>query len=426
MPHGDHGHDHDHGHAHAVEPALGALGHGAGVGKLLHLDCFSGVAGDMLVAALLDLGVPRGALTAALEALPIDGYEIGTEAREEHGIAALRFVVKVTTPQPSRTWRGLRAMLEAAPLQEEVRRRALATFSVLARAEGRVHRMPPEDVHFHEVGAVDAVVDIVCASAALAWLGARVTCAPLPLGRGFVRAAHGVLPLPAPAVLEVLQGVPTVHAAVDKELVTPTGAAIVKAQASEFLPWPSLKPLATGFGAGSRSLPDRPNLLRVVLGDPVEAEGPRPDGGTHLVLETNLDDVTGQVTAHVAERLLREGALDTWVTPVTMKKGRPGVTVSALARASEGDRLARVLLAESPALGVRLRWVERRERPRRMVEVSTPFGPIPVKVADGDGLPAQAQPEFEVCRAAAESAGVPLREVQAAALASWWSRRGGA
>jgi uncharacterized protein (DUF111 family) len=226
-------------------------------------------------------------------------------------------------------------------------------------------------------------------------------------------------------VVELLQGVPTVHAAVDKELVTPTGAAIVKAQAVGFHPWPALRPSRSGLGAGTRSLPDRPNLLRVILGEPLGAEFTSPQTGTHAVLETNLDDATGQLTAHVAEKLQREGALDTWVTPVTMKKGRPGVTVSALATASEAERLSKVLLAESPTLGVRLRWVERRERPRRMVDVTTPWGTVPVKVADGDGLPAQAQPEFEACRATAERVGVPLREVQTAALAGWWSRRGG-
>ncbi len=440
-----HSHDHEHGHSHDVSSASGhdgargehdelqhrdadvmgssPLAHGAGAGHVLHLDAFSGIAGDMLVAALLDLGVPREPIDRALACLPVAGYRIDTPTRSVHGIVARRFVVHVEGSHPQRTFRDIRAMLEAAPLLDGVRSRALATFSRLAEAEGRVHRMPPDDVHFHEVGAVDAIVDIVSASAALEWLGARVSCAPLPMGRGFVRAAHGVLPVPAPAVVEVLRGVPTIDAPVDAELVTPTGAALVRANATLFTRWPSMRPVATGFGAGTRSLADRPNMLRVVLGVPDDGARIERDDETHAVLEANLDDASPQVVGHAAEVLLREGALDTWTTSIGMKKGRPGVMLSAITRATDRARIGHALLEETPTLGLRWRGVARMERPRRTEHVETRFGAVPVKIADGDSHTPSAQPEFDVCRELARAHGVPVRAVHAAALAAWWSTR---
>ena len=295
----------------------------------------------------------------------------------------------------------------------------LRTFAVLARAEARVHRMNPDDVHFHEVGGVDAIVDIVSASAALDWLGARVNAGPLPVSRGFVRAAHGILPIPAPAVLEVLAGVPTVHAPLDGEMVTPTGASLVRAQASTFSPWPAMAPVRTGFGAGTRRWHDRPNLLRVVLGEPV-AETIAPTAEAPFAeLRCNLDDLTPELVAVLTERLLAEGCLDVWTTAIGMKKGRPGVQVSALVRSVDRAAVTAVLLAESGSLGVRWTPVHRTERARISVPVATPFGPVPVKVAEGDGLPAHGHPELEACRAAATLHGVPVRVVVAAALAAW-------
>lgn len=398
------------------------LAHGSGAGRVLHLDCFSGIAGDMLVAALLDLGVPREAIDRALSSLGLGGYRTEVTTRVQSGIVATRFIVTVEGAQPDRRYRDVRAILEAAPLVDGVRTRALAAFAALAGAEARVHRMPLDDVHFHEVGAVDAIVDVVAASAALEWLGARVTCSPLPMGRGFVRAAHGVLPVPAPAVVEILSGAPTISADVDGELVTPTGASLAKANARAWTTWPSMRPVATGFGAGTKSFPSRPNLLRVVLGDPLADEG-RRDQGTHVVIESNIDDASGQLAAHVTESLLREGALDAWTAPIGMKKGRPGVMISALAHATDRERVGRVLLEQSSALGLRWRAVDRTERPRRTDSVETRFGLIPVKVAEGDGVAPMAQPEFDVCRDLAQRAGVPVRVVHAAALAVWWSGR---
>jgi hypothetical protein len=423
MPH-DHDHAHHHDHGDALPKEVGAQGvdHGFGVGKTLHLDCFSGIAGDMLVAALLDLGVPRSAIDRALAALPLRGYQVDVGTCVRSGIVATRFDVRVIEAQPERCFRDIRVMLCESDLSEGVRRRALEVFAALAMAEGRVHRMPAEDVHFHEVGAVDAIVDVVAACAALEWVGARVTCSPLPMGRGFVRAAHGVLPVPAPAVVELLRGAPTQDALVDDELVTPTGASLVRASVQEFTRWPSIRPIASGFGAGSRVFPDRPNMLRVVLGEPEAHHGEPWGSETHVVVETNVDDLSGQVSAAVTETLLREGALDAWTTPIGMKKGRPAVMISALAKATDRERIGRTLLTESGSLGLRWHHVNRMERPRRTDSVETPYGLVPVKVGEGDGIALVAQPEFDVCRELAAVHKVPTRVVHAAALAAWWAR----
>jgi uncharacterized protein (TIGR00299 family) protein len=420
--HHSHPHTHDHGHEGAARSPVPSLPHGAGVGKTLHLDCFSGIAGDMLVAALLDLGVPREPIDHALESIPLRGYKLEIGTRVQSGIIATRFHVDVVEAQPERRFRDIRVMLCEGGLLDGVRTRALAAFAALAEAEGRVHRMPPDDVQFHEVGSVDAIVDIVAASAALEWLGARVTCAPLPMGRGFVRAAHGVLPIPAPAVVEILRGAPTIDAPVDVELVTPTGATLARSNAQEFVRWPAMRPIASGFGAGTRTIPNRPNLLRVVLGTPDDLSLEPGRGHSHAVVEANVDDVTGQVCATVADALLRDGALDAWVTPIGMKKGRPAVTISALTRATDRERVGRRLLEESGSLGVRWHGVDRQERPRRTESVVTAYGTVPVKVGDGDGIAPTAQPEFDVCRELAGRSGVPVRVVQAAALAAWWTR----
>jgi hypothetical protein len=388
---------------------------------VLHFDCFAGLSGDMIVGSLLDLGVPTDAIQRALEALPVGGFDVGTADRVVSSIAATKFMVRVHEGQPFRAWRDIRVMLERATLDEGVRRRALETFRVLAVAEGRIHRIDPDDVHFHEVGAIDAIVDIVAASAALEWLGARLSCAPLPMGRGFARTEHGIIPLPAPAVVEILAGIPTEATPVEMELVTPTGAAIVRANATEFVRWPSIEPVVTGFGAGTRTLTDRPNLLRVVLGDVVESAN-APSGGTHVVIEANLDDATGEMLAHATEALLRAGALDAWTAPIGMKKGRPGVMVSALGTAGDAQRLAKVLMSESTTLGVRVRPIDRIERPRRTATVQTEFGPVDVKVADGDGLPVTAKPEDSVVQAIAREKNVPAKSVYAAALAAFWGK----
>lgn len=455
-PHGDHDHDHDHPHPHAHgdhdhahardhahdhlreraphthddgghfphshegAPRAPLLNEGDGAGKVLFFDAFSGVAGDMTIAALLDLGVPLLVVERALAALPLEGFHIHRGHVHRSGIVATTFDVHLETSQPERTYREIDAMLAGAPLEPRVKDLARRIFRRLGEAEAAVHRMPIDDVHFHEVGAVDAIVDIVGAAACLVHLGAEVVASPLPMGRGFVKARHGILPLPPPATVECLRGVPTYATDVDFEFVTPTGAAIVATAAARFERWPTFAPERAGFGGGQKELADRPNLLRVVLGarPSAEAGGDLAASATHVVLEANVDDITGEVAACALETVLAAGALDVWAVPITMKKGRPALTLCALAAAPQADVVAAAMLRETTSIGVRRVPVTRTERPRRIVSVQTAYGALRVKVSEGPFGPPQVKPELDDCAAAARAHGVPVREVIAAALAA--------
>jgi uncharacterized protein (TIGR00299 family) protein len=415
----DHVHDHDHDHGH------GALERGAGVGKLVFLDAPSGLAGDMIVAALVDLGVPERVVGEALGSLGLTGFHVHFGTRSRSGIVATSFDVHVDAAQPPRTYRSIRALLDAAPLPEGVVGRARTTFRRLAEAEARVHRTALDDVHFHEVGAVDAIVDVVASAAALDHLGADLVVSPLPMGRGFVSASHGRLPLPAPATVDCLSGLSTYDGGLDFEFVTPTGAAIVGAHAQRSERWPAMRPERVGWGAGTKDLTDRPNLLRAVLGEATASHlGDRVTHATHAVIETNVDDATGELAAHWIETLLAAGALDAWATPITMKKGRPALTLSALTTLERADALASAMLRETTSLGVRRYDVSRVERPRVEEHVDTPYGRIPVKIAGGPFGPPQAKPEFDACVQAARAHGVPVREVLRAAISAIPARAG--
>lgn len=412
---GSHSHSHDARGSEPLRFGNPRLPRGAGAGKLLHFDCFSGVAGDMTVAALVDLGVPFEIVEAAVRAVLPNGVKLSLTGAATGVIGGVRFVVEPQGSHPERSYAEIRSLLAAAALDDDTRRRAQAIFLRLAEAEAFVHRSPLESVSFHEVGAVDAIADIVGAAAALAHLGAELVSAPLPMGHGSVVCRHGVLPLPAPATVACLKGVPTYDAGVEAELVTPTGAAIVASQATRFERWPALAPLAIGWGAGTRVLPDRLNALRVVLG---EHAATTSTGGSHVVLEANVDDMTGELTGHAIAKLLEAGALDAWAAPITMKKGRPGLLLSALCAAANASVLETVMLRETSSIGVRRYGVSRTERPREIIEVQTEFGKIPVKVARGPYGPPQLKPEFDACVAAATRHSVPVRAVLAAVLAA--------
>ncbi|MCK6587338.1 MAG: nickel pincer cofactor biosynthesis protein LarC [Polyangiaceae bacterium] len=372
----------------------------------------------MTIAALLDLGVPLLVVERAVAALPLEGFHLHRGHKHRSGIVATSFDVHLEAPQPERTYGAIDAMLANAPLPARVASLARNIFRRLGEAEAAVHRMPLQDVHFHEVGAVDAIVDIVGAAAAIAYLGAEVVASPLPMGRGFVKARHGILPLPPPAAVECLRGVPTYGVDLDAELVTPTGAAIVATVAARFERWPTFAPERVGFGAGTRELPDRPNLLRVVLGTGPQGTPEGIGGASHMVIEANVDDMTGEMAGHAIEALFAAGALDAWAAPITMKKGRPALTIAALAPAPQADAVAGALLRETTSIGVRKIPVSRTERPRRIVSVETPFGRVRVKISEGPFGPPQIKPEFDDCAAAARTHGVPVREVVAAASAA--------
>lgn len=406
----------------ATSSTRAPLTRGAGRGKTLFIDAFSGIAGDMLVGALIDLGVPEQMLRDSLSTLPLDGYELRLARRERGGLSALALDVITVREQPSRNYAEIRKLIEGAiAIPESARELAGRAFEVLAEAEAAVHGTRVEDVHFHEVGAIDSIVDTVASALALDFLGASVVCSPLPMSRGFVRSAHGPLPLPAPATLHCLSGVPTYDSGLDVELVTPTGACLVRAAARSFARWPALSPLRVGLGAGTRELEDRPNVLRVVLGEAV-GDSALPTS-THRLIELNVDDLTGELAAVTLSAAFDAGALDAWTTPIGMKKGRPAIMLSAIAPLDRAHEVGRAMLRESSSLGLRIRDVARVERPRRTITVDTEYGPISVKIAGDDGLPEQAAPEHEDCRRAAETSRIPVRQVYAAAIAAYWNQR---
>lgn len=421
-----HGHGEGHAHAHGERHDRGRgveLEAGAGLGKILFLDAPSGLAGDMIVAALVDLGVPRRTVVETIAQLPLPGTHVHFGTRTRSGIVATSFEVRVDRSQPSRTFASIREMLDRAPIGAPVRALAGRAFERLAAAEAKIHGCAVEDVHLHEVGGVDSIVDVVGAAAAIDHLGSQLVVSPLPMGRGYVRAAHGTLPLPAPATVDCLSGLATYDAGIDFELVTPTGAAIVGAFAAESKRWPAMVPERTGWGAGTAELSDRPNVLRAVLGRP-SAGGPLEASDTHAVLEANVDDATGELAGSWIDALLAAGALDVWATPIVMKKGRPALTISALASIERAENVAFAMLRETTSLGVRRLGVARLERPRRIAHVDTPYGRLPVKVSEGPFGPPQIKPEFEACARAAQTHGVPVREVLRAAAAAAQSLAG--
>lgn len=381
----------------------------------MFLDAPSGIAGDMTVSALVDLGVPFSAVIDAVGCLGLRGFSIEIKPGFAGAIGGSRFEVSVERGHPERTYAEIDELIARAPLPPRTQSLARAIFRRLAEAEAEVHRVPIGDVHFHEVGAIDAIADIVGAAACFDYLGADVVASPLPLGRGSVKCRHGVIPLPAPASVLCLRGVPTYDAGIAAELVTPTGAAIVATVAGSFTGWPSFMPEHVGWGLGTAQLPDRTNALRAVLGEPWLAASSHA-GATHVVVEANIDDLTGELAGHALGALMKAGALDAWLTPIQMKKGRPGLILSALCPVSAADRLGAILLRETSSLGYRKLPATRGERPRRIIDVATPYGSIPVKIGSGPWGSPQIKPEFEACLARAEEHGVPVRDVVQVAL----------
>jgi hypothetical protein len=393
--------------------------------KVLYLDCIAGISGDMLLGALIDLGLDVKVLRRELAKLKLDEFEISARRDQRQAITGIKFDVLVRephcsllTPHPAhhgRTCREIKQLIESSKLGHDVKRRAAGAFRRLAEAEGKIHGMAPEKVHFHEVGAVDSIVDFVGACIGLRELGVEkvVASAPLRTGYGFVDCAHGRFPVPAPATAELLKGVPTFAGDEEAELITPTGAALLREFATEFGPMPPMAVQAVGYGLGARQLPKTPNVLRALLG---ETAGAR-EADRIAVLETNLDDVSPQVLGEVMDRALAAGALDVFHTPIQMKKNRPGVMLSVLCAPPDAERLSRLLLTETTAFGVRCMEASRLKLDRKIVRVKTPFGPVEVKIGKLNGRAVSASPEFESCRRAAAKAKVPVRRVLTSALA---------
>ncbi len=386
--------------------------------KTAYLDAFSGLSGDMLVGALLDSGVEFENLQRALTSLPIKGARLSHRRKTVSGIAAVKFDVEVTEPQPERHLSQILAMIEGSSIGAAAKRRARAIFEVLADAEAKVHHTTPEHVHFHEVGAVDSIMDVVGTAWALEELGVgELLVSPLPMGTGFARSQHGIIPVPAPATAELLAGFMVRMGDGPAEMVTPTGAAVIRALGRS-APMPlNFEIEKIGYGAGTREYEDRPNVLRIMIG----SERGALDTDELLEISANIDDLNPQIYDHVMERLFSAGARDVTLTPTIMKKGRPAITIAVLAEPAKRDALAKVLFAETSTIGVRFHPVARLKLRREIREVETRWGGIKVKFSEGDGA-VTATPEYDDCRKIATEHNVPLKtvmeETRAAAVAS--------
>jgi hypothetical protein len=381
---------------------------------VLHLDPFGGVAGDMLLGALIDAGADVEALRGCLGGLRLPGWELEVVADRQQGFAGTRARVRVSAEtHPARHRHDVEALLAAAELPERVRERAQAAFRRLFAAEAEVHGVAVEKTHLHELGAVDAVIDIVGVCAALETLGAdRVSCGPVPVGRGTVRTEHGVLPVPAPAVARLLAGVPLAGHCADGEMTTPTGATLLATVVDEYSDIPAGRIVRTGIGLGTRSFPGVPNFLRVLVIEPAEA---RLAGRPLVIVEATVDDASGESVRWFLDRVRDAGALDSWCFPGTGRKGRPVHELRALCEPYDADRVGRSLFAEGATLGVRMVTCVRPELCREVVMVATAFGEIPVKLGYFDGRVVSVKPEHDACADAALRHAVSIATVVDAA-----------
>jgi len=394
--------------------------------RIAYFDCFSGASGDMLLGACLDAGLDLDTLSKDLARLGLEGYALEARSIRKQGFAATQFEVRVdpSTDQPHRHLKHIRDIIDRSGLPGRVRERAMAIFTRLAEVEAAAHGTDLDKVHFHEVGAVDAIVDIVGVCIGLDRLGIdRVFCSPIPTGSGTARCKHGLIPVPAPATAGLLKG--ALLAACDEpgELTTPTGAAILVTLADGFGPLPAMALELIGVGAGRREGKHRPNILRVLIGESTEAPpaaaGPADEADEIIVLEANLDDVSGEVISYTRDRLFKAGALDVFATPIYMKKNRPGTELTVLAPPALREAMEAILFAETTTFGIRSHLCQRRKLSRAVETVNTEFGPIGIKVGRRRGQVATASPEFEDCREAAQLTGRPLQEVMDAALRAW-------
>jgi uncharacterized protein (TIGR00299 family) protein len=423
--------------------------------RAVYFDCFAGVSGDMIIGAQLDLGVDLESMEQQLSSLGLDGYQINRRRVERSGISAAKFDVEVNqAAQPARTLADIRSIIVGSNATDHVKDQAILVFERLADAEARVHGTTPEKIHFHEVGAVDSIIDIVGAMIGFELLGVeRFFCSPLRLGSGSVASQHGRLPIPAPATAELLRGAPVYAGELEGEFVTPTGAAIVATLCEEFGPIPLMNVARVGYGAGSRDPKGFPNALRLMIGEIAEGDEaaspvagamlPQQDNAgvqspkagsaaqtkvyaspeeTVVIIETNIDDMNPQVYSFVMERAFALGALDVFMIPAQMKKDRPGVLLTVLCRPETADAAIEMLLAETTTLGVRYYEAKRRVLERTIETVETEYGPVRIKVARDGARTLHFQPEYEDCARVAVSANVPLLEVHGAAAAAYRNR----
>jgi uncharacterized protein (TIGR00299 family) protein len=375
---------------------------------LAYFDCFSGISGDMTLGAIVDAGVAIETLRAELEKLNLPGYEITALKVNRAGIAATKVHVCVEELQPARRLADIRRIIEGSPLSGSVQKKSLSMFERLAEAEAAVHGTTPDKVHFHEVGAVDAIVDIVGSVIGLELLGiTQVTASPVNLGSGTITSAHGTLPVPAPATAELLKGCPAYGSPVPFELTTPTGAVILTSLASSFGPMPLMRTGRIAYGAGGTDMTGQPNVLRLMLGEPLATY----EEDCSVVIETNIDDMNPQVYDYLIEKLMQLGAHDVYLTPIIMKKGRPAILLSVLTGSAKTDSVVDSIFRETTSIGVRIREVGRKKLSREIMPVETAHGRIRIKVSKRGDEVMTATPEYEDCRRIAEEKNIPLKQV---------------
>jgi uncharacterized protein (TIGR00299 family) protein len=382
---------------------------------LAYFDCFAGISGDMTLGGLIDLGVPLDWLKDQLKRMPLANFNLSLTSVQRNGMHGTLVDVEVTDDKSSRNFSQIRSMIEGSPLSDAVKSTSLKVFRRLAQAEAHIHGCSLEQVHFHEVGGIDAIVDIVGTALGLEYLGIKkITASPLPLGKGFVTCRHGKLPVPAPAAIGILKGVPVYGTEIPHELVTPTGAAIIASVAQSFGVLPDMIVKAIGYGAGQRDLAERPNLLRIIAGSESPAA---PDANEALledqieIVETSIDDMNPELFGHLMDRLFEDGALDVYWIPIQMKKNRPGTMLQVLCKNERRDNLIHRILTETTTLGVRYYPSRRRLLVRDAAEVKTSYGVITVKrIKDPQGN-IRIIPEYEICRKIAIEHNIPLRIV---------------
>lgn len=380
-----------------------------------YIDCSSGISGDMMLGALLDAGVASDKLFAELKKIKIGYYEFRRTRAMRSGVAATRVEIKVPEKQPHRSMGDIEDLIESSKLDAAVKKRALGVFSLLAEAEGKVHNKPADKVHFHEVGAVDSILDILGCSIGVEWLGlTEIAASAVNVGGGQVETQHGLYPVPAPATAELLKDIPSYSSGVEAELATPTGAAMLKSWVKEFGGMPAMKVEKIGYGAGARDIPKQPNVVRLMVGEAVEVEqGTVAPPGDEIVsvIEANIDDMSPQLYGFFVEKAIEAGALDVSCASVQMKKNRPGLMVTVLCRPEESDGLAQVLFDQTTTIGLRIYEARRKVLEREEVNVDTSYGTVRVKVARRDGRVINFTPEYEDCRRLAEEKSVPLKQI---------------
>ena len=377
--------------------------------KIAYLDCFSGISGDMFLGALLDAGLAFEELKKALLSLPLAGYSLEMKREQRNNISGIRFAVRLEKGlQKERDLADIKTIIQAGKLNKNVTDKSIEIFESLAWEEGKIHQCPPDNVHFHEVGATDSIIDIVGTVFGLNFLGiASISASSLPLGSGFVKTEHGRIPIPAPATIALLTGVPVYDSGLKHELVTPTGAALVKGLAGSFGSMPPMIMDRVGYGAGSRNLPDRPNLLRILIGHDKSEQLLE----TVVILEANLDDINPEWLGFLMDRLFVAGALDVVFYPVQMKKNRPGTLIQVMGRPQQKDLLMDILFRESTTLGIRFQYSQRKVLKRSPVEIESPWGKMMVKKVHRPDGSSYFLPEYEACRKIAEENRLPLKEI---------------